>query len=125
MKVRLFFDPVFCKLLFLTICNVFPVSADTLGACFCSGKFSWEHVLKYAKLRKRYISLYASLLKSDLSHMVADDNKEIEELDRELDIDVILQWRYRVVSCVNYGNTLVAIKVFKWLFTYPLGQFPA
>nr|XP_009413254.1 PREDICTED: uncharacterized protein LOC103994598 isoform X1 [Musa acuminata subsp. malaccensis] len=58
-----------------------------------SGKFSWEHVLKYAKLRKRYISLYASLLKSDLSHMVADDNKEIEELDRELDIDVILQWR--------------------------------
>ncbi|RWW20434.1 hypothetical protein GW17_00015459 [Ensete ventricosum] len=73
---------------------------------FCSGKFSWEHVLKYARLRKRYISLYASLLKSDLSHMVADDNKEIEELDRELDIDVILQWRYCVVSCVNYGNTL-------------------
>ncbi|URE38072.1 vacuolar protein [Musa troglodytarum] len=58
-----------------------------------SGKFSWEHVLKYARLRKRYIALYASLLKSDLSHMVVDDNKEIEELDRELDIDVILQWR--------------------------------
>ncbi|WOL09557.1 hypothetical protein Cni_G18310 [Canna indica] len=58
-----------------------------------SGKFSWEQVLKYARHRKKYISLYASLLKSDLSRSVVDDNKEIEELDRELDIDVILQWR--------------------------------
>ncbi|KAJ4957745.1 hypothetical protein NE237_024856 [Protea cynaroides] len=58
-----------------------------------SGKLSWEQVLKYAKLRKRYISLYASLLKSDHSRMVVDDNKEIEELDRGLDCEVILQWR--------------------------------
>ncbi|KAF8032759.1 hypothetical protein BT93_D1608 [Corymbia citriodora subsp. variegata] len=58
-----------------------------------SGKLSWEQVLKYAKLRKKYISLYAHLLKSDPSRAIADDNKEIEELDRELDIEVILQWR--------------------------------
>ncbi|XP_042394059.1 uncharacterized protein LOC121984930 isoform X2 [Zingiber officinale] len=57
-----------------------------------SGKFSWEHVLKCARLRKTYISLYASLLKSDPNHLVVDD-KLVEELDRELDIDVILQWR--------------------------------
>jgi vacuolar protein sorting-associated protein 13A/C len=45
-------------------------------------------------LQKRYISMYASLLKSDLSRAVVDDNQEIEELDRGLDIELILQWRY-------------------------------
>ncbi|KAL3817950.1 hypothetical protein ACJIZ3_003855 [Penstemon smallii] len=58
-----------------------------------SGKLSWEQVLRYAKLRKKYISLYAALLKSDLERAVVDDNDEIEELDRELDTEVILQWR--------------------------------
>ncbi|RWR80582.1 Pleckstrin domain-containing protein [Cinnamomum micranthum f. kanehirae] len=58
-----------------------------------SGKLSWEQVLRYARIRKRYISLYATLLKSDVNQLVVDDNKEIEELDHELDIDVILQWR--------------------------------
>ncbi|KAK9927790.1 hypothetical protein M0R45_024956 [Rubus argutus] len=58
-----------------------------------SGKLSWEQVLKYASLRKRYISLYASLLKSDPSRAVVEDNKDIEELDRGLDIELILQWR--------------------------------
>ncbi|KAK4844286.1 hypothetical protein QYF36_018501 [Acer negundo] len=58
-----------------------------------SGRLSWEQVLRYASLRKRYISLYASLLKSDISRVVVNDNEEIEELDRGLDIDLILQWR--------------------------------
>lgn len=61
---------------------------------FASGKMSWEQVLRYARLRKRYISLYASLLKSDPSQVTIRDNKEIEELDRELNIELILQWRY-------------------------------
>ncbi|XP_059641926.1 uncharacterized protein LOC132283907 [Cornus florida] len=58
-----------------------------------SGKLSWEQVLRYASLRKRYVSLYAALLKADVSREVVDDNKDIEELDRELDIELILQWR--------------------------------
>ncbi|KAL8053513.1 hypothetical protein ABFS82_05G077000 [Erythranthe guttata] len=58
-----------------------------------SGKMSWEQVLRYARLRKKYISLYAALLKSDLDRSVVDDNEDIEELDRELDIEVIIQWR--------------------------------
>ncbi|KAL0446422.1 UNVERIFIED_CONTAM: hypothetical protein Slati_1770100 [Sesamum latifolium] len=58
-----------------------------------SGKMPWEQVLRYARLRKKYISLYAALLKSDLDRAVVDDHKDIEELDRELDIDIILQWR--------------------------------
>lgn len=61
--------------------------------CCCSGKLSWEQVLRYTRLRKRYVSLYASLLNSDTGRLVVDDNKEIEKLDRELDIEVILQWR--------------------------------
>ncbi|GMQ04534.1 hypothetical protein CsSME_00049917 [Camellia sinensis var. sinensis] len=66
------------------------------------GRLSWEQVLRYASLRKKYISLYASLLKSDLSRAVVDDNKEIEELDRELDIDLILQWsgKFVRIPCV-------------------------
>lgn len=58
-----------------------------------SGKLSWEQVLRYARLRKRYISLYARLLKSDINRAVVDDNEELEELDRGLDIELILQWR--------------------------------
>ncbi|XP_077244890.1 pleckstrin homology (PH) domain-containing protein [Tasmannia lanceolata] len=58
-----------------------------------SGKLSWEQVLRYTRIRKRYISLYASLLKSDVNRLVVDDNKDIDELDRGLDIEVILQWR--------------------------------
>ncbi|XP_076943882.1 uncharacterized protein LOC143614277 [Bidens hawaiensis] len=58
-----------------------------------SGKMSWEQVLKYATLRKKYISLYASLLKSEPGRETIDDDKDIEELDRELDIELIVQWR--------------------------------
>ncbi|KAJ4951539.1 hypothetical protein NE237_028371 [Protea cynaroides] len=58
-----------------------------------SGKLSCEQVLKYASQYKRYMSLYASLLKSDVSRMVVDGNKEIEEIDHGLNIEVILKWR--------------------------------
>ncbi|XP_052211647.1 uncharacterized protein LOC127814276 isoform X2 [Diospyros lotus] len=68
-----------------------------------SGKLSWEHVLRYARLRKRYISLYATLLKSDPSHAVVENNEEIEELDRELDIELILQWRMLAHKFVEHS----------------------
>uniref|UniRef100_A0A0D9XMK5 PH domain-containing protein n=1 Tax=Leersia perrieri TaxID=77586 RepID=A0A0D9XMK5_9ORYZ len=58
-----------------------------------SGNLSWEQLLKNARLRKTYVSLYASSLKSDMSRLVVDDNEEIKKLDRELDMEVILQWR--------------------------------
>uniref|UniRef100_A0A0E0BDW2 PH domain-containing protein n=1 Tax=Oryza glumipatula TaxID=40148 RepID=A0A0E0BDW2_9ORYZ len=58
-----------------------------------SGNLSWEQLLKNARLRKTYVSVYASLLKSDMSRLVVDDNEDIKKLDRELDIEVILQWR--------------------------------
>jgi hypothetical protein len=77
-----------------------------------SGKLSWEQVLRYTSLRKRYISLYVSLLKSDLSRAVVDDNKDIEELDHALDIELILQWRYFLainVSMLFADNYFICI----------------
>ena len=53
--------------------------------------------MRNTKLRKKYVPLYASLLKSDMNQPVVDDNEEIEELDRGLDIELILQWRYCVL----------------------------
>lgn len=67
-----------------------------------SGKLSWEQVLRYTSLRKKYISLYASLLKSDPDRVVIDDNMDVEEMDRELDIEIILQWRYIVFLFVTF-----------------------
>jgi vacuolar protein sorting-associated protein 13A/C len=58
-----------------------------------SGTLSWEQLLRNARLRKAYVSLYASLLKSDMSRLVVEDNEEINSMDRELDMEVILQWR--------------------------------
>ncbi|CAD6212089.1 unnamed protein product [Miscanthus lutarioriparius] len=58
-----------------------------------SGSLSWEQLLRNARLRKAYVSLYASLLKSDMSRLVVDDDEEIKRMDRELDMEVILQWR--------------------------------
>ncbi|CAN6486850.1 unnamed protein product [Victoria cruziana] len=58
-----------------------------------SGRLSWEQVLRYTKLLKQYISIYASLLRSNMDRSLIDDNKEIEELDRQLDVEVIVQWR--------------------------------
>ncbi|KAK8950501.1 hypothetical protein KSP40_PGU008211 [Platanthera guangdongensis] len=68
-----------------------------------SGKLSWEQVLHYARKRKRYVSLYASLLKSDLTRLIVDDNEEIDKLDRELDIGVILQWRMLAHKFVEHS----------------------
>lgn len=70
---------------------------------------SWEQVLRYTSLQKRYISLYASLLKSDPSQVTISGNKEIEDLDRELDIELILQWRYIVISGYLFGMLIFNI----------------
>lgn len=73
---------------------------------------SWEQVLRYASLRKKYISMYAKLLKSDVDRAIIDDNEEIEKLDRELDIDIILQWRY-IIFCFFSSSTfwyLIAVR---------------
>ncbi|KAL7609935.1 hypothetical protein Lser_V15G10156 [Lactuca serriola] len=75
-----------------------------------SGRMSWDQVLKYATLRKRYISLYASLLKADPGRDVIDDDKDIEELDRELDIELIVQWRMLAHKFYEKSQSDIAMK---------------
>ncbi|XP_062205491.1 uncharacterized protein LOC133907454 isoform X2 [Phragmites australis] len=76
-----------------------------------SGSLSWEQLLRNARLRKTYVSLYASLLKSDMNRLVVDDHEEIKRLDRELDVEVILQWRMLAHKFVEQSAE-----------TYPNGQ---
>ncbi|KAF3336063.1 vacuolar protein sorting-associated protein 13B [Carex littledalei] len=71
-----------------------------------SGRLAWDQVLRYSRLRKKYVSLYASLLKADSSRMVIDDDEEIKKLDRQLDIEIILQWR-----CILLSNNRNKIRV--------------
>ncbi|KAI3710546.1 hypothetical protein L2E82_40329 [Cichorium intybus] len=75
-----------------------------------SGRMSWEQVLKYATIRKRYISLYASLLKADPGKETIDDDKDIEELDRELDIELIVQWRMLAHKFFEKSQSDIAMK---------------
>lgn len=77
-----------------------------------SGKLLWDQVLLYARLRKKYISLYATLLKSDLDQAVVNDNEDIEKLDRELDIEVILQWRYIIWFLYWWASDVYALYAF-------------
>lgn len=73
------------------------------------GHVSWEQVLQYARLRKRYVSRYVSCLQADPEQTTIDDDKEIQEIDRELEAEVILQWRMLAHNFVKQisGNDIL------------------
>lgn len=58
-----------------------------------SVRLSWKEILRYARLRQRYLPLYVKCLQSNPNSSTVDNNKEIEELECGLDDDVIIQWR--------------------------------
>ncbi len=60
---------------------------------FGSGHLSWQDILKYSKMRKNYVSKYIELLKANPKKKSISKNKEIQELDRQLDPKIIIQWR--------------------------------
>ena len=65
---------------------------------FSSYRFSWDQVQSLCHLRRRYIQLYAS----SLQKMSNVDNKEIRDIEKDLDPKVILLWRYEVYKlCEN------------------------
>ncbi|XP_074383059.1 uncharacterized protein LOC141724723 isoform X2 [Apium graveolens] len=53
-------------------------------------RFSWDQVQSLCHLRRRYIQLYASSLQK-LSNF---DNKQIRDIEKDLDPKVILLWRF-------------------------------
>jgi len=44
-------------------------------------------------MRKQYVSKYVAALQANPDKITIDNNKEIQNLDRELDAGIILQWR--------------------------------
>ncbi|CAM6084054.1 unnamed protein product [Calypogeia fissa] len=67
-----------------------------------SGHVSWSRVVRLSGLRKKYVSLYVSSLQSGKPDRISvDDNEEIRSMDRELDTDLIVQWRMMAHSFVD------------------------
>ncbi|KAK1386784.1 hypothetical protein POM88_014962 [Heracleum sosnowskyi] len=58
-----------------------------------SYRFSWDQVQFLCHMRRRYIQLYASFLQK----MSNVDNKEMRDIEKDLDPKVILLWRYTCV----------------------------
>ena len=60
-------------------------------------------------MRKRYVSRYVSCLQADPERTTIDDDKEIQEIDRELEAEVILQWRMLAHNFVEQtsGNDIL------------------
>ncbi|KAG0557949.1 hypothetical protein KC19_11G167800 [Ceratodon purpureus] len=58
-----------------------------------SGHLSWHQILSYSRMRKEYVSKYIEALKANPKAISVNDNKDIKELDRQLDSEIIIQWR--------------------------------
>ncbi|KAL2636221.1 hypothetical protein R1flu_007700 [Riccia fluitans] len=69
-----------------------------------SGQISWKRLVKLSEVRKRYVSTYVMALQSDPKRMTVDDNKEIQRMDRELDTDIIIQWRMLAHAYVDQNK---------------------
>lgn len=59
---------------------------------FSSYRFSWDQVQFLCHMRRQYIQLYAS----SLQKMSNVNNKEMRDIEKDLDPKVILLWRYVV-----------------------------
>lgn len=44
-------------------------------------------------MRKKYVSKYIEALQKNPNAASVNDNKEIKEMDRQLDSEIIIQWR--------------------------------
>jgi vacuolar protein sorting-associated protein 13A/C len=44
-------------------------------------------------MRKQYVSKYIEALKANPKAISVNDNKDVKELDRQLDSEIIIQWR--------------------------------
>lgn len=58
-----------------------------------SGYLSWRKILEFTRMRKKYVSKYIEALQKNPNAASVNDNKEIKEMDRQLDSEIIIQWR--------------------------------
>ncbi|KAH7316123.1 hypothetical protein KP509_21G079300 [Ceratopteris richardii] len=66
-----------------------------------SGRMSWDRIVHFTRLRKKYLSLYINCLQANTSSESCNGDKEIHELEKDLDIDVAVQWRILAHSYVD------------------------
>ncbi len=79
--------------IYVWVCKFVNIFVGLFFFFFGSGHLSWQDVLKYSKMRKNYVSKYIELLKANPKKKSISKNKEIQELDRQLDPKIIIQWR--------------------------------
>lgn len=65
---------------FFVIVNTIPVFRYRL---------QWSNIADSCRKRRKYVQLYASCL----HHSFKVDNQEIKDMEKDLDIEVILFWR--------------------------------
>eukprot|EP00850_Spirogloea_muscicola_P002380 SM000009S23509 [mRNA] locus=s9:423530:451441:+ [translate_table: standard] len=68
------------------------------------GSLAWKHLLEAARMRRRYLELYVSLLQARPGKVSINDNEEIQAMDKVLDTDVIIMWRMLAHNFVTTGQ---------------------
>ncbi len=86
--------PVFCLPDFL---------ADGSNNAAFRYRLSWSKIIRLCGLRRKYVQLYASCLQQSFKV----DNQEIKDMEKELDFDVILLWRF--ASCFHMSGCFVIL----------------
>jgi len=57
------------------------------------GHLSWQQILTYSRMRKQYVQKYIEVLQANPKATSVNDNKDIRDMDRQLDSEIIIQWR--------------------------------
>ncbi|XP_024403056.1 uncharacterized protein [Physcomitrium patens] len=85
-----------------------------------SGHLSWHQILFYSRIRKQYLSKYVEALQSNPKATSINDNKDIMELDRQLDSEIIIQWRMLAHAFVDQERKKGEERVKRswWSFTW-------
>jgi hypothetical protein len=76
--------------------------------------FSWERTRRLCQLRRRYVQLYATLLQQ----AAKVDISEIREIEKILDMKVIILWRCVTAMCPR------VVFVFIWVALHLLLHYP-
>jgi hypothetical protein len=71
-------------------------------------RLSWSKIIRLCGLRRKYVQLYASCLQQSFKV----DNQEIKDMEKELDFDVILLWRF--ASCFHMSGSFVILATEFW-----------
>ena len=58
--------------------------------------------MHFARLRKKYLSIYIKCLQSNPNLVTCHENKEIQEIERDVDVDVAVQWRLIIIHAFQF-----------------------